>query len=313
VKKSLNFACLGIERDPVSDNFLLLLARINEQTVILGSIYGPNEINHEFFRNLSIGLHNLGEFPIICGGDWNATFSCLPVAENLDILNMEDVPNINHSRKIRELCREFNLTDPYRVINPNKKEFSYAPWGNIRNNRSRLDFFLASKSIIPLVGDCCIKPNVQSKLFDHKAILLDFRPKSPTSARPTISSRILLDPDLDFLVQLSVFECYIQNLSNEQNDKEEMLGIVGNGFHLLRAMGPDPNELMYSYAKLVDVDVRVVLKDELRGVIANLEARGIPDMRLTVEPDIFLELLINNIRNEVISYQAFIFRKVREN
>jgi len=78
-------------------------------------------------------------------------------------------------------------------------------------------------------------------------------------------------------------------------------------------MGPDPKELMYSHGKLIDVDVRGVLKEDLTVGIAYLEARNISDIMLTVEPDIFLELLINKIRNEVISYQSFIFRKVKEN
>jgi len=54
---------------------------------------------------------------------------------------MENIPNMTHSKKIRDLCNEFKMTNPFRVLNPNKKEFSFAPWANIRNNRSRLDFF----------------------------------------------------------------------------------------------------------------------------------------------------------------------------
>jgi len=87
---------------------------------------------------------------------------------------MQALPNITNSKKIKEMCLELGLTDPYRALYPNKLEFSFAPWGNTRTNRSRLDYFVISNNIIPLVNECCIKPSVQSRLFDHKAVTLDF-------------------------------------------------------------------------------------------------------------------------------------------
>jgi exonuclease III len=128
VKKSLKFSCLETERDPVSSNFLLLRAEINDQTVIIGSIYGPNNRDDNFFANLSGSLRRLGRYPIIIGGDWNSTLSCLPVQDNPDVMNMQDVPNAAHSRKIQELCNSLKLADPFRVLFPNLREFSYAPW-----------------------------------------------------------------------------------------------------------------------------------------------------------------------------------------
>jgi hypothetical protein len=73
VKKSLKFSCLETERDPVSSNFLLLRAEINDQTVIIGSIYGPNNRDDNFFVNLSGSLRRLGRYPIIIGGDGTPT------------------------------------------------------------------------------------------------------------------------------------------------------------------------------------------------------------------------------------------------
>jgi exonuclease III len=171
VKKSLNFLCLDSERDPSGeDNFILLKAEINGSTVILGSIYGPNNRDNNFFANLSNSIERLGDFPVVIGADWNATLSCLPVDDNPDVLNMRELPNLAHSRKIAELCVKFNLADPFRLLYPNRLDYSFAPWGNVRNNRSRLDFFLISQTIVESVAECNIKPAVQSKLFDHKAI-----------------------------------------------------------------------------------------------------------------------------------------------
>ncbi len=94
VKRSLNFVYLDCERDPSGeDNFLLIKAEITGLTVILGTIYGPNQRDDNFFEQLDSGLDRLGNFPVVLGGDWNATFSCLPVNDNPDIFNMRDVPN----------------------------------------------------------------------------------------------------------------------------------------------------------------------------------------------------------------------------
>jgi len=78
------------------------------------------------------------------GGDWNAVFSCLPLAGNNDVLNMNALPNPSNSKKIKDLCATLKLTDPYRILYPLRNEYSYAPWGNSRDNRSRIDFFLVS-------------------------------------------------------------------------------------------------------------------------------------------------------------------------
>jgi hypothetical protein len=139
----------------------------------------------------------------VLGGDWNATYSCLPLASNPDVMNMQALPNIANSRKIKEMCNNVGLSDPFRVLYPKKIDFSFAPWGNIRKNRSRLDFFLISNNVIPLVSECCIKQSVQSRLFDHKAITIDFSNKKTLSSRPNISNRILNDPDLDVIVEIA--------------------------------------------------------------------------------------------------------------
>jgi hypothetical protein len=36
------------------------------------------------------------------------------------------------------------------------------------------------------------------------------------------------------------------------------------------------------------------------------------DVNISIEPDLFMEVLINNFRNEVTSYQSFIFKFKKE-
>jgi exonuclease III len=311
VKKSLNFTCSGEERDPDRDNYLLLRANINNCTVILGSIYGPNETNLEFYNRLQTSIQNLGNYLCILGGDWNATHSCLPLASNPDVINMQALPNINNSKKIKELCANLMLADPFRVLYPNKIEFSFYPWGNVRKNRSRLDFFLISCSITPLVTDCSIKPGVQSRLFDHKAIVLDFSVPKPKSSRPNISNKILNDPDLNVVVELAYLECYCSNLA-DVNVRNQGLILVGRAHRLIREAGPDPAFLPYSHASLVDTDDRTRTMERLTDTMEELRNHNVNTLQVTVDDDNFLEILINGIRNDVISYQAFIFKTINK-
>ncbi len=291
VKKSLNFSCTGEERDQATDNYLLLRADINSSTVIFGSIYGPNENNPNFYGNLKNSIRRLGDHPCILGGDWNAIQSCLPLASNIDVLNMQALPNI---------------TDPFRVLFPNKLGYTYAPRGNTRNNRSRLDFFIISNNIVPLVTNCWIKPSVQSRLFDHKAVFLDFMVVKPMSSRPNITNRILNDPDIDKVVELSSLECYSINMEGNNEVKNEALRLIGIGFDLLKEAGLDPAYLPYAHAALRDLDERTQLMDRFNFTMAELRDLDLENSRLSIPVDIFMEMLINGFKNAVISHQSYI-------
>ncbi len=158
----------------------------------------------------------------------------------------------------------------------------------------------------------CVKLILRCKvLFDHKAVTLDFNKRKPASSRPNISTKILKDPDLDFVVRLATYECYVLNSVNDIHTNR-LLNTVGTGYGLLRSAGPDPLHLPYMHAELTDLYARDPLIANLRDIIRQLEEAGIETRVLTMDDDIFMEILINHIRNEVINYQAFIFKKIDE-
>jgi hypothetical protein len=64
------------------------------------------------------------------------------------------------------------------------------------------------------------------------------------------------------------------------------------------------------HADLLDYDVRVRLKDKIRLILVELEEMNLPGIPLNIDDNDFLELLMNNIRNEVISYQSFVSKTV---
>ncbi len=117
------------------------------------------------------------------------------------------------------------------------------------------------------------------------------------------------DPDIDLVVKLASLECYAQTLV-DNNLKTNSLRLIGLALKNLRDMGPDPCHLEYAHAELVDLDTRDRLKGEIRGILAELDDLNIPDGDTTMEADEFLKFMMNNIRNEVISYQAFISKTI---
>jgi exonuclease III len=129
------------------DNFLFLKIKLRGVQILLGSIYGPNKNENEFFDKINEILGENTGTPTIIGGDFNATWDCRDATENIDILNMTNIPSKFRSEKINWLANNNNLTDPYRYIYPSRKEFTYVPNARLQLNRSRIDYFLVSTAL----------------------------------------------------------------------------------------------------------------------------------------------------------------------
>jgi exonuclease III len=101
ISRDLNCKAVSSEADP-EENYLLLSVDINGFRLTIGSIYGPNEHNPAFFRNLYNAIQRLGTQPIIIGGDFNCTYSNEKIDSNNDCLHMLEVPNYRHSQYLKE-------------------------------------------------------------------------------------------------------------------------------------------------------------------------------------------------------------------
>ncbi|MBM3938668.1 MAG: hypothetical protein FJ333_08480, partial [Sphingomonadales bacterium] len=98
--------------DP-EENFLLIKVEVNGSTFIVGAVYGPNNTDKPFYDRLYKGILDLGNFPIVLGGDWNATPSIDKIEDNIDCLNMLSLPNLSNSKEILAMCRLLDLVEPY--------------------------------------------------------------------------------------------------------------------------------------------------------------------------------------------------------
>ena len=126
---------------------------------MFGSIYGPNNTCRGFYNFLRELFIRKPNHEIVLGGGWNTVRDRTAVEQNIDVFSMSALPNAN-------------LSDPFRTLYPGKRAFSYSPFGTIRRNRLRLDFFVISNSLIPNIVNCSISPGLATKLFDHRTVLL---------------------------------------------------------------------------------------------------------------------------------------------
>ena len=317
LKKSLNFTIMQEVPDPTGDNYLLLRLSYSGSEFILGCIYGPNEIIPDFFTRLEAGITSLGNLPVLLVGDWNCTFSSLPANLNPDILNSNSLPNIRHTINMNTMCNNIGLNDPFRVLNPNRKEFTYVPRDPLRRNRSRLDFFLISETLIPQISEHKIAVGLQNKLFDHKAVQLSFKKIPPPPPRPTISHAALRDPDVDLVVALSVADTYLS--ATAELTVDEIIPIqtaIGNAKESIRLAGPSPSILPLDDRSELEILTREGILAGVRECIDNIPFARLRDGAVNgLDPevinhdDFFMEGLMNNVRNEVISHQSFMANK----
>jgi exonuclease III len=192
-------------------NMLLLKVKISNVTITIGSIYGPNIDDETFYLQLKEQINNFNSDYVVVGGDWNATLDSSNSRINIDTFNTAGIPSVRRSIWLNKLCDENNLLDPYRYFYPDTREFTFVPFSENATNRSRLDFFLISKTLTSQCINCRIPNYLSSLLFDHKQVTLFFRRDNPYK-KQIINDTILRDSDLTEVVNLATIECYINNL-----------------------------------------------------------------------------------------------------
>ena len=154
--------------------------------MVLANIYAPNVDDPAFFGLFERKLHDMGNYPVIAGGDFNLV---------MDGVLDRSPPSPRPLRSVgvlRGICRDGGLVDIWRLFNPSTKDYSFfsPPHGSF----SRLDFFLISNSVVSSAMYCTIGNIVIS---DHAPIFLRMLPfnKTARSFRWRLNSSLLLDTD----------------------------------------------------------------------------------------------------------------------
>jgi len=301
-------------------NAFCMHVEIENQKVVLCSVYGPNRDNEiGFFLNLKNILCRFN-CPVVVGGDWNATFDDSGVEHNLDVVNMRNIPSSRRSSKILEMCRDLELVEPYRTKYPNKREYTFVPSGHDDNNRSRIDFFLISKKLYNPDINIVIPNSLTSMLFDHKPVTLTLK-KRKYVPRNIIKDTILNNPDLDSYVKCAVFECYLLHYEavpgpihgpaavggDAQIDAH--IASIGRIMELLNDVKNLELEMALNGFNLLH-DLSIAGKRaEIRLIFEDLpDLEFFENLNNHYEPEIFFQTLVSCIKNNVLSHQSNIFK-----
>ena len=153
------------EKRDCDGNLLALDLTIEEHKVTLINIYGPNTDSPQFYENVrNTFLEFDNEYFILCG-DFNLTLN-----PSLDTYNYCGINNPKARDKTLEMMEDLQLLDYYRILNPDKKAYTWRKKNPLK--QSRLDYILISDSLSNLVENCTIKPGYRS---DHSIVVIELK------------------------------------------------------------------------------------------------------------------------------------------
>jgi exonuclease III len=321
----LNANIMSSKKDD-DENILFLTISIGEHILTVTAVYGPNRDTRAFFNNLSSYLRMTSHLPSVIGGDWNTTVSTEPVDHNIDIFRMVAPPSLTRSFWLNEICEELRLCDPFRAIHPTKRDFTFDSRG-ARKNRSRIDFFLISENLPSTVAKCYISLSVGCALFDHKSVHLDFRTEKIYN-KMFINRSIISHPRTEDVVAAAVADTY---LAHARVDKQ-IYGRVLPQQLVFREDEPNPldaqkvivGNLIRAIAQANDISLEIetngnsaLLELHLAGKLTTIrelhesvwDDNAFSNLDLTCEGDVFLEVLLSNVKGAVISFQSWVRKK----
>lgn len=142
--------------------------KVNEIQFV--NIYAPSGSNQRqerlnFFSNDIVYYLRNTRLHTALGGDFNCV---------VDSQDQSSSPT-NYCNSLSALSKELKLIDVWRLLNPQKKEFTF-----FRNtSAARLDRFYVSEELAPKISNCQIIP---VSFSDHSCVQLDIR--SDCSLRP---------------------------------------------------------------------------------------------------------------------------------
>ncbi len=297
-----------------NDNYLILDISISGKRFTLAAVYGPNNDDLAFYDRLAAELQSVNNTSIVVGGDWNATWDPSPIHNNIDAINMANIPSKRRSEKINSIARNLSLTDPYRYLYLTRREYTFIP--NIAGNRNRfrLDFFLVSKNIVNYCKSVNIPHNLSSKTFDHKCVEICFQ--NVTKKKPqTIKDTILKDPLLEIVMRAYTFDCYNNHAMFSETFTAASKDSIARKIGIILTEVQNIQNAKFDLVSGLVNDEELILNriDLMENRISNL-FRELPNLQyfenlnIELEYDIFFETLAICLKNHALSFQSSFYK-----
>ena len=185
-------------------------------------------------------------------------------------LDYENYRNIIHPRArtaLNDIFIQYNCTDAYRVLNGNNRDFTWRAEG-VRQQMARLDLCLISNNLVPYLKESTIR---SAYLSDHDYIVnkIDFHKVKRGKGYWKFQNDLLDDNEYVMKIIKTIHETLAKYVKTETYDNflQECTNIELQNF-----MALSPEELC--------------------------------DRQYCIDPNMLLEMLINDIRLESIGYMA---------
>jgi hypothetical protein len=165
---------------------------------------------------------------------------------------------------------------------------------------------LISDKLLTKVNYCNISASLECTLFDHKSISLSFCNKKK-SLKHFIDPKIFSHPRFDAIVAVSACETYLQHADPGTVDIELGLAQVSNIISKLRKANDLEFDIVFEESTPLREATLLGLDNEIKMLVEDLpDPENLNELGLLCTNDIFLEVLMGNIRNSLVSFQTWL-------
>jgi hypothetical protein len=319
ISRERNVEVLEEIRDRVSENYLLLKCKIDQRDILIGCVYGPNNNNIAFYRELieKIEGYNL---PTVIGGDFNTVLCELRGAENLDLEDREHVPQRENGRILREWIERGKYCEPFRRKYPMAQTMSYIPFRTRRRvgdawvyenyGKSRLDFYIISEGLFGEVESVFYGDRL-SRDFDHLEAVLRLGKRRKAKEMVYIKNETLDRPEITEIGVLGALDCISNHLSRPS---EELRLSIGRLEAIYVEKGNIRRGIELALTDDADRDNERLeqLTDEWHNIVHRIgpvDEWAAED--LSCSRSSFYEVLLNEYKNRIVGLQGGIDRDTK--
>ena len=317
-KYNLDISISNIEKD-IDENAMFIDLHYNKMSFSIGIIYAPNRHQNDFFEFLDRTINIRSDKPLFLIGDFNMVMDTNPnLFSNLDLYGAITYPNKMNRDLLEELIHDYSLIDVFRNKYPKTIAYSYVPFSD-RMYGSRIDFVLCNDKSSHLVSEIEYLPKL-ANCFDHRPIhcKIIFSNKMRLKTNhgilpPVVDKNNLNHPPIEQIIRFEtlftlnqysrqmidshIFQEAIQNISTHLNS------IKDSYIFYLKYRPFD--RLIPEY-----INYQLFLLD-LAMDTCNVDLNVPENLNLSIDYDLFLNTLVNNIIIRVSDYQREINRSMK--
>ena len=220
---SFEFTIGEVKKDPEGNYTLAEINLSNNISVIIGSIYGPNQDTPNFYTHLDDLISQFENPNIILGGDWNSTREF-----TLDNKNYRNHNNPRSNKAITDLCQSYNLVDSWRINNPTKLQYTWIQ--GISNKQARLDYFLINEELLSITSNNKILQKYRS---DHAPVNITIKLSNHTRGPGIwkLNNSLLMDEDFIKLIKKEIIDFKLVYAATPYNP--DFIRPLSHGFELM--------------------------------------------------------------------------------